>query len=195
MALNDIYKASLVGAFGTGQQFVNTLHYRQVLVGLANPVEELAAQIEAIVLPELVQILPNPYIVFTVEIRQVTGSPLEGTDLPVNAQGVVTGDPLPSQVCPLVSWRTGLLGRANRGRMYLPAPVEGAQVAGQLSTTFMANVQTVADSMLSLSVLGDEAFIAVIYSADNNPTGLPITTAVVRQDLATQRRRRIGSGS
>lgn len=202
MAVGDIYKLSVVGTFGLGQTFVNTLHYRQEIFQ-TNPVESITTLFNSIVIPEYVQIINTATVVNTLEARQITGEePLLGFDLPVEEAGTITGQQLPPQVCPLVSWRTGFIGRRFRGRTYFPAPVEADQEAGQLTPGYQANLQTVADAMIQLTLLTVVIFQLVIFGAANPDVDppldeiiTPVLTAVVRQDLATQRRRRVGTGS
>jgi hypothetical protein len=202
MSIGDVYKLSVVGTYGSGQQFVNTFHYRQEALIIGNSPEDLAAKFEDIVLTGYAQLLAAPNVVNTLEVRQITGDPLEAFDGPVEVQGDRAGDPLPPQVSPLISWRTGLIGRRNRGRTYLPAPVENDQVAGELSVTYLEGMQNVADSMIALSNGLVTAWQLVIYGAPNPDVDpplaeniVPVTSAVMRRDLATQRRRRIGTGS
>lgn len=194
MAIGDFYKLSIVGTFGLGQQFVNTLHYRQELITLGDPSETLANQFNDQVITGYSQIISANDVVNTIEVRQLTGSPLGAFDLAVDVQGSDAGDALPPQNAPLVSWRTGLVGRANRGRIYLPAPVEDTQTQGQLSTAYKAAAQNVADSMIEVGDLVSTFWQLVIFH-QTSLTGTPVVSAIIRNDIATQRRRRVGTGS
>lgn len=208
MAIGDIYKLSVLGTFGSGHQWVMTHHYRQVLVTIVDtPGEDLATQFESEVASVLAQIISTNYVINTIEVRQITGG-LEAYDLPLELPGEQVGEELPPQVCPLVKWATGLSGRRNRGRSYFPASVEATQTAGELSTAYKTAVQNVANAHLRLGESLAPTWEKVIYGYpyEGDLTATPpkpprdenialVTTAVVRNNLATQRRRRFGTGS
>lgn len=208
MAVGDIYKLSVLGTFGVGHMWVMTHHYRQVLGTIVDtPGEDLATQFEAEVAALLAQIISTNYVINTLEVRQITGG-LEAFDLPVELPGEHSGEELPPQVCPLVKWSTGLSGRRNRGRSYFPASVETTQTAGELTTTFKTAVQNVANAHLRLGESLAPTWEKVIYGYpyEGDPTSTPpklpraenvalVTSAIVRNNLATQRRRRVGTGS
>lgn len=202
MAIGDVYKLAVVGAFGLGQEFVNTFHYRCEDAGAGDFPSDLALSWQLTALPNYLDLLMDSSLVVQIEVRQVTGSPLASNDLVINETGANSGEQLPPQVCPLVSWRTGLIGRRNRGRSYLPAPPENIQDAGALTTGFLESIQTFADSCKLLTGGGFGDWQLVIYGKANpdaepplDENIVPVTTALVRRDLATQRRRRVGAGS
>lgn len=196
MAVGDIFKLAVVGRFGTGQQFVNTFHFRQILSGGTNPAQDLAQGFEQQAMAEYLDLISNAYVVDTIEVRQKTGTPLFAYDEPSGASGVITGDPLPPQVSPLISWRTAEVGRRNRGRSYIPAPAEVNQNAGVLTAGYLALVQSFADEMLTINepILGNPEFELVIFH-DIDDTATTVTEGIPRPTLMTQRRRRVGVGS
>lgn len=56
--------------------------------------------------------------------------------------GTNVGDSLPEQTCILVSLRTALVGKSNRGRIHLPAPAEGTATGGLLGSTESTRVSS-----------------------------------------------------
>lgn len=194
MAVNDVYKLSIVGTFGLGQTFVNTIHYKQLQAVLIPSAESLGAMFNDQVMEGYLDLLMNSSVVNVIETREVTPPGEEGFDTVVNLPGHLTGEQLPPMNAPLISWRTGLVGRKNRGRMYLPAPNEVSQASGALTSGYVTNAQIVADNMITLLDVVDPVWQAVIWHSVDG-TSTPITTAIIRLDIATQRRRRVGTGA
>lgn len=202
MAIGDVYKLSVQGSFGVAHQWVMTHHYRQELAYiLSTPAEGLATAYAEDVAPTLAQILSANYLIDVIEVRQVTGG-LESFDYAADIPGEMAGETLPPQICPLVKWSTGLSGRRNRGRSYYPAPPESVQDAGIMGGTYKTAVQNVSDLHLTLGATVDITWQKVVYGYPNPDTDPPldenivvITSAVVRNILATQRRRKMGVGS
>lgn len=95
---------------------------------------------------------------------------------------------LPLQSAVVVSERTGLSGRSNRGRMYLPAANIGAGGNGQLST---AQAQTVADGWATCfsdwNASGDNGTVVVV--SPTHGTHEPVSQIIVDTRLDVQRRR------
>jgi len=89
----------------------------------------------------------------------------------------------------LVSKRTALGGRKNRGRMYIPGQSESAmEPGGFVQAATLADVQSRVDSLLGKLTADDLPM--VIGHSDPGDTFAPIVTAlVVSPILATQRRR------
>lgn len=102
--------------------------------------------------------------------------------------GLQTGDPSPPQVAVLVQKSTGLSGRKNRGRMYLPGPVDaGVESSGLLTTTYLAQLQSAVDAFGDdLSTAG---YAPVVLHTEAADTPTPINEFVVVRKVATQRRR------
>lgn len=121
----------------------------------------------------------------------------DGTD-PVtfesnNAAGTGAGGAgvFPPNTAMLVQKRTGLGGRRNRGRMYIPAvvPEAGADNAGLIDPTYLAGRQTAATAFLAAvaAVSGVGTMVVLHSEAPSTPAG--VTSLVVDPRLATQRRR------
>ena len=99
--------------------------------------------------------------------------------------------------CELISWRTGLIGRANRGRTYLPAMLETAQSGGTLTAGAIATVQNFANNAMTLHdvITGLITQFQMVIWHTTLADSPDVTSGLVRNLMATQRRRRVGVGS
>lgn len=77
----------------------------------------------------------------------------------------------------------------------MPSGTETDQSGGEINSTFVNLLTSYGNSTLSItaSVAGD-TFEHVIFSKTGNVV-TPVTSFVVRTTLATQRRRRLGTGA
>ena len=92
------------------------------------------------------------------------------------------------QVSMLAVKRTSLGGRAGRGRMFLPQPIEGSvDKTGTLDGTYAGNVQEALDTMVDdvAGVIGGNAFLLHSDAAAPNA----IQSLTLSGKVATQRRR------
>lgn len=196
MADNDRYKLSIVGRFGTSQQFVCGLHYRQIGASTLPGAQALAEAFHSLHGSTFRALISSSYIVDAYEVRQVNAPATEGYDEPDGLGGGVAGEPIPPMDCVLVAWLTGLIGRRYRGRTYFPAPTEGEQGAGTLTATPIANYNAFASDILLVPAQDASAaeFQLVVWH-DDLGTSTDVVNGVTRNLLATQRRRRSGVGS
>lgn len=196
MATGDSYKLEIIGAFGFGQQFVVSHHYRQTLdfpgsTGAEQVIEAWQSDCQSAFLATV----PIGAGILKFVARGILGN-LEQFEKPVSLiQGTKSGDPLPPNAPPIISWRTGLFGRRFRGRTFMPSGTETDQSGGEINSTFVNLLTSYGNSTLSItaSVAGD-TFEHVIFSKTGNVV-TPVTSFVVRTTLATQRRRRLGTGA
>jgi len=194
---NTIWKVSIVGRFGLGQTFVNTMHYRQLgeIVGIS-PAELLANDVSDKVTELYVGLIPASAQVDAIEVRQITDPPLAGFDLPMSVNGGQSGNQLPPQCAGLISWRTGMIGRNQRGRIYLPAPVESLNDAGQVAVSLQDAYADFATAMLTqpdVTGLIDAFNLCILHR--ETLTSDDVTSFVIRNDFKTQRRRVVGVGA
>lgn len=99
--------------------------------------------------------------------------------------GQNAGEPIPA-VCCIIKLRTGLQGRQNRGRIYLPWVNEAAQNAGVMDSTRVTNMQTAWTAYFAaLATAGFTLHVASYVGAHSNP----MTTLTVESICGTQRRR------
>lgn len=110
-------------------------------------------------------------------------------ELAVNIPGALAGDPSPPSVAALAKITSGLPGRKNRGRMYLPGLLLDADVdaSGGIDSTALNNIQTCMDALGEKMGLID-AEIVILHSDVGTPT---LATGVQVQGIAATQRRRL----
>jgi hypothetical protein len=124
----------------------------------------------------------------SVELRAVSVTPLDGvsaaTVLPESEFGTAGGNAVPNQVCQVVTLRTGLAGRSNRGRQYWPG-LQESTVSGSGFTwdsADLANNQTAAAGWRS-----------AMRGADMNPAVLSRTLSSLRECTSVQAQPKLGT--
>lgn len=102
-------------------------------------------------------------------------------------EGGDSGEPEPPNVAYLVSKKTALGGRKNRGRMYLPG-CETVQIGpnGNLVSLFRIALENALIVHLDFLATNDSPMV-ILHSDETAPT--PVTTLTVDNFCATQRRR------
>lgn len=95
--------------------------------------------------------------------------------------------PLPPNTAYLLTKRTDLGGRMNRGRMYLPGATEGSVDTGGILSQTRFNGLTVAATALLDGLVGLESPMVILHSSVSDPT--PVTSLQPSSVVATQRRR------
>ena len=196
MASGDVYQIALRGRLGSGQDWINRWRYVQTDDLPGNPAEDLARSFDDALTALFQDAVSANYVIDQYEVRQISAPGTEGYILPVNAAGHVSGDVLPPMDCVLVTWTTPLFGRKYHGRTYFPAPTEGEQNGGTLNGDTIDGWGLVTDPMLSIVSLADPAveWGLVVYHPDTGGF-TSVTGKIVRNLIATQRRRRAGVGS
>lgn len=120
-----------------------------------------------------------------------TPSRFESTILGTGSRSSVESPP--PNVAYLVRKSTGLIGRKNRGRQYLPASAEsGITEGGALTTAEAALLQAYADQLFeNVFAPPGASNIASIAILHDDETVVPtiVTALVAQQSVATQRRR------
>jgi hypothetical protein len=115
----------------------------------------------------------------------------------VSTSGLTVGsnesEPLPTQVAGLISLRTNLAGRANRGRVYIPFPYEDASDGpSQPNATYLLALDSMATAIVTPLVVGTGATACtlkpVIYHRASE-TLTDIVGYLVRSFWATIRKR------
>lgn len=106
----------------------------------------------------------------------------------VGQNGARTSESQPPQVAALIRLSTGLIGRANRGRIYVPFVLPDSAVggAGDIDPGWMDELESISDAIASY---GDDsgAELQILHSTERAPT--PVTSRSVSNQVATQRRR------
>lgn len=172
----------------SGTQLVNVWH----VDGPASSEALIGNAFESAVWPRLQNVMGltvNGVQVVVTDVDQLTQAvvPLTGT-------GSQSGDLLPLQAAALISWRTGLIGRANRGRSYIPGLTEGAQSGGVIEALTLNNLNVLGNAIL-VTWTGLFAGQLVIRHNTTLPSWTTVTAFILRNIMATQRRRRPGVGT
>lgn len=95
---------------------------------------------------------------------------------------------LPNQVCAVASLRTGLPGRSQRGRMYLPVLACAMTATGQAATT---QLDLLADGIAtSFGTLNASGFGKIVVASATTGFNNQVTEVQMDHVLDTQRRRR-----
>lgn len=203
MAVGDVWRVSFEGTL-LGAEYVNVFHYKAKSVG-ANPTS-FASRIATLLYTPVATQLRDTWVLSAFHARQLAvPAPVVDGSVSVTG-GVSTGDTLPPQCALVVSLRTGLAGRSHRGRIYLGGYAEQYQASGQWLASIYTFVQSTLDTMvLELGDSGSSAdytwgvWSRKLGGEDPGPYNLgagffPITDAIVRTTVHTQRRRVVGVG-
>lgn len=113
----------------------------------------------------------------------------EGDSTGASVNGGVGVAPLTINGAALVHKTTGLIGRQHRGRMYIPG-IAGSWITSDgcnITSAHVTDLQTAADAWLA-QLHTDGVDLCVLHRSPATPSDL-VTALVVRQLLATQRRR------
>jgi hypothetical protein len=97
--------------------------------------------------------------------------------------GTSADDSLPEQVCILVSLRAAAVGRKNRGRIHLPAPVETACTGGELGNTEGTRVSTSIGALYAgMRLAGHDP---VVYNVKTSPADpvVQTTKSIVTEEV------------
>lgn len=196
MAVNDIWRVSIIGSHAGADQGIITLHFK-MLSGVGT-FAGIAGALEA-------------GFVRTVCAQQHTGFRIDmlrgltvNTTPPVSDEyvanlpvsGSVSGDPLPYQSAMVVTLKTGYAGRSYRGRNYLPGQGEAYFTNGTFASNIVNSIQGAYNTLISTYGAGgsDSNYQLGIWS-DKLSVFTPVTQAIVRSNPATQRRRRMAVGT
>lgn len=125
----------------------------------------------------------------TYELQRIEArNDVEVIDRSIGETGLMPEDVLPPNTAVLVNLGSGLVGRRNRGRMYLPGVAEENAVSDQgvLSSGKLTQLQGVMDYFGALLVDNNRT-ARILHSTVGTPT--LVLNASVNPVVATQRRR------
>lgn len=219
VAANGIYKLAVIGTV-YGQQHIHTLHFRSTLagssVGMAEDVwmADLISSFQGAPTTAYRALFPlgsTPVELF--QVRKVCGS----TPLPAGVDqaqpGAASGGTVnPGASEPLAPWlasvttvRTALAGRRNRGRFFIGGMLENQVNGALLLAPILDALTAYADALRAAYVapletaVNRKAFVysrtqaGVVGTACQN-AGADVTSYQVRNQLATMKSRKAGSG-
>jgi hypothetical protein len=182
----DMWRVALHWAGVAGTYAINVMHF---LDGTGSrSATDVATTIDGNVTANMWALVSDGTAVDILSVRPLDGlSPATdwATGEPAKWTGATSGNPIPN-VASIVKFRTGFAGRRHRGRVFLPFVSEGAVNAGQLDSTKVGSAQTAWNNFLAAQVV-DDLPLYVVSAASG--TGDSVTSLVVEQTAATQRRR------
>lgn len=129
--------------------------------------------------------MSNQYIHFLTRFRVAAGTLYEVSE---STAGSKTGAALPPNNTWLVTKITGNPGRRNKGRLFLPPPLEGdVDPAGTISSGIVSDMQDALDAFLAASATADWLPVILHNSTPSTPANVDSWRA--ESTIATQRRR------
>jgi len=210
MAVNDTVRLDVVGT-ANGQQHIHTLHFRyqevtsteQGLIDSWQSIGRTAYRGLFATTDPVVTLLRATQVCGSVPLR----APVEEAELAATQFGTVSwgGDPAPSWLAAVISWRTASAGRSRRGRSYLGGVYEAAIVGNNITSTYSTKLATYRDALLAAYTVGGTVagYKLVVYSrklasvpgTQCQDSSTLITSAVIDDPLGSMKSRKPGSGS
>lgn len=204
MATGDVWRLAFEGTI-QGAQYVNVWHVR--FKTEAADIGDAITYIDTNFYQLYKTIVHTTWAVSICKARQLAVPSLL-FDQAVSAAGESAANPaMPPQCSMVVTLRTGIAGRSRRGRLYLGGQKTDAFLNGAYTSSTVNAVQTYVDDLVAaLGSGGSNAdyewgvWSRVLGGEDPGPYNLtsgfrPITAAVVRNVVHTQRRRVLGVGA
>jgi len=194
LADGDLLEVAFVCSLGN-QSGVGVRHFSvSDSAGGGITIEEAAAELSAQFGPLLQAVMATAARYHGLRIRVIKPVVTDVYVLAVNsANGSISGDPMPGQVCGLISLRSGLAGRSNRGRWYLPFPSEthntssaGVATAYYDAANDLADVYK--DGVTKTVGARSAKMTGILYSRKENAV-VAISHYITRLNWATQKRR------
>lgn len=194
--VNDVLRVILASWFD-GQYGLNIRYYAVTAIGGDGLTEfALANALKTEFGPLYQPMLTDNALFLGVSVRNLTRTPAAAAV--TSSGGSLTGtsgeEALPTQVSGIITLRSALAGRANRGRLYIPFPSEDDNDAETVRPTaaYIANATALANA-LALDfqpIIGADSVTMVPIIKPGGPTDrVPIISAIAREAWATQRRR------
>lgn len=195
MEIGDIIQTAAVSSLGN-QAGVNVRHWR-VLNKIAMGVDELviANFFDSVLAPLYKGVLVDAARYEGVVAKRILPLPagVPAISSTSAGPGQNTGDPLPRQVCGIITLRSIFAGRANRGRVYVQFPSEEVSDSTPKPSAFYLTQlaplgAAYAQNHVIASGLNSNELVPVILHVATSTT-TDIVVSVPRQKWATQRRR------
>jgi hypothetical protein len=192
-ALGDIlqYKMS---SWCDSQLGLNVLHYKVTLMTGSPPtLAKMLQTIDDAMAPLMIPMLSSDAQYLGASLQHIQPLPVSmETFYTVNAAvGGSAPEVLPKQTALVLTKQSTLAGRANRGRLYIPFPSEGANTTlGIPAAAYLALAATFANQMASIiTVAGTTGLTPIIYQRKFPGSSQVINTVRVNNRWGNQRRR------
>lgn len=167
----------------TGQHAINVMHFRTSVLNAGT----LLTLIDASVAATMWNATTGLWAVTRLDCTPLDGSSSTQQAATTGAKWTGNGGALDfvPALAQVVSLRTGLRGRSNRGRVYLPAVTEALQTAGTLNFS-LATQQTAWNTFATAMSVGTAPLVIASYL---HATAANVTSQTPEAVCATQRRR------
>lgn len=195
LVVGDIIETKVFSKLGE-QVAINVYHYRcSAFTGVSRTDQEIANSMESVGGPKYKAAMPGAalHLGTTVQIIQGGVLPVRAVSVTEAGVGARAADALAPQLAVLVRKNTGIAGRANRGRVYLPFFAEDEEdangevnAAGQAAATVIAAYYL---NQINIAAGGSSVTLDPIIWQRTDRTYVNITSYTVRSLFATQRRR------
>lgn len=195
IAANDILEVKGFNKDAT-QQAVNVWHYFvSGITGASLTDQQVCTALSAQVAPlyKALQSVGSSYLGLRLQRIRPGTVPAAVISTSGTGAGTAAGGPLPSMASILLSKRTNLAGRANRGRLYLPFIsdlfLSGTATVTAGGVTAATNWSNAMFATITVTIGGDAVTLQPVIN-NRDPAGTVFMTSVaIRDNFATQRRR------
>jgi hypothetical protein len=195
MAVNDKWRVVLFSSTPS-QAGLNVLHFRTVS-------ETAPGVLQSDVATFLGSVMPTPYKPLLsssatyrgLSVQKLIGAPLfiPAIDKTLTGVGGGAADLLPTQTCGLITWQSLIVGRANRGRSYLPFPGKTADDTDGTPTpaylTLLGTWAALAIAPFIVPFGADTCTLQLCVVHRNGTLGPDLLQARINDKWGTQRRR------
>lgn len=199
MAFQAVPNTIEVDVRGTlfGQLIENTLYVRMAAAPTAGDVADAAAAIRGWWFAEMMPILSSDYFFRETFAKDLTVSGgAEQHDIAgAGTAGSFGVAALPGNVTMAVAFKTGLAGRSNRGRNYIPCLAESQVTGNTISAGTVTAFQDAYNALLTELAASDFTWVIVSRVADHvvRAVGVtnPVITALITDIFVDSMRRRL----
>lgn len=156
--VNDIWRLRAFCGL-QNQTAINVLHFRVVASTGGGVTDQFAVTTLSLLLEDEYKALLCSAATFKgLNLQRVSPTPATApvSEVGNSGPGLVTGDPLPKQVCGVITFKTAFAGRKFRGRIYSPFPSETDNDADSTPiNTYVTRLATLGTQFISEIQLND----------------------------------------
>lgn len=182
--ISNVYRVAMHWIENGGQHAINVIHLQSSGVTALTVANTLDANVTAAMWGTVANTAHVDYL----DVIALDGSSgtVRKTTAGAKWTGAATGEWTP-QVATLIKETTGLRGRANRGRLYLPFTAEAQGFAGTVLAATVTSMQTAWTTFLTAMTTATTFPVVASYKAPAHAT--IINAYAVEATQGTQRRR------
>lgn len=191
---------NLIGRF-YGQVTVTTFFFQFTTGGPlpdgADPLA-LASAFEASLGSSFIDAVTADWTGELIEVRDPRANPIWASGVAeVTLTGVLAAPACPPSVAAVITRKSALAGRRNRGRIYVPAVPQAWHEDGEISDAGLLILQALADDVataIDVPGLGVVGTLSPRVWSRTNQTSVAVVSCTAKRILRSQRRREIGVG-